>query len=188
MSWLVSALGIFSFSPMPDSNVPQHSAGFWITRKMLSLFTVGGRVGEVRKHSMRRFDYPARESEKRPPLFCWLRLWKYFVRWGAILTPGYDKIPGECWISSPLALSAPEASRFLHGPAFNQSPLLLGRFLICLCTGAGCHRSTLGFKSMTCAATILSGIEIVHIMCKGQARYIFAQVPSLAEQFEILAS
>jgi hypothetical protein len=37
---------------------------------------------------------------------------------------------------------------------------------------------------MTCAGTIPSGIEMVHIMCKGEARYIFAQVPSLAEQFE----
>jgi transposase-like protein len=46
----------------------------------------------------------------------------------------------------------------------------------------------LGFKSMTCAATILSGIEMVHLMCKGQARYTFTPVLSLAEPFEILAA
>jgi putative transposase len=49
-------------------------------------------------------------------------------------------------------------------------------------------RSMLGFKSMTCAATILSGIEMVHLMCKGQARYTFTPVLSLAEPFEILAA
>ena len=51
-------------------------------------------------------------------------------------TPRYDKIPAECWIPAPLPPPAPEASRFLHGPVFNQSPLLLWRFLICLCTRA----------------------------------------------------
>jgi transposase-like protein len=34
-------------------------------------------------------------------------------------------------------------------------------------------RSMLGFKSMTCAAAILSGIEMVHMMRKRQARYAF---------------
>jgi transposase-like protein len=49
-------------------------------------------------------------------------------------------------------------------------------------------RSMLGCKSLTCAATILSGIEMVHMMCKRQARYAFNPAPSLAEQFEILAA
>jgi hypothetical protein len=44
------------------------------------------------------------------------------------------------------------------------------------------------FKWMTCAATILSGIEMKPMMGKGQARYTFTPVPSLAEQFEILAA
>jgi putative transposase len=49
-------------------------------------------------------------------------------------------------------------------------------------------RSMLGFKSMTCAATILSGVEMVHMMRKRQARYAYNPAPSLAEQFEILAA
>ncbi len=49
-------------------------------------------------------------------------------------------------------------------------------------------RSMLGFKSMTCAATILSGIEMVHMMPKRQARYAYNPAPSLAEQFDILAA
>lgn len=44
-------------------------------------------------------------------------------------------------------------------------------------------RSMLGCKSLTCAATILSGIEMVHMMRKRQARYAFNPAPSLAEQF-----
>ncbi|MCQ4634929.1 IS6 family transposase [Shinella sp. CPCC 100929] len=49
-------------------------------------------------------------------------------------------------------------------------------------------RSMLGFKSMASAATILSGIEMVHMMRKRQARYAYNPAPSLAEQFEILAA
>jgi transposase-like protein len=49
-------------------------------------------------------------------------------------------------------------------------------------------RSMLGFKSTTCAATILCGIEVVHMMRKRQARYAYNPAPSLAEQFEILAA
>lgn len=49
-------------------------------------------------------------------------------------------------------------------------------------------RSVLGFKSITCAATILGGIEMVHMMRKRQARYAFNPAPSLVEQFEILAA
>ena len=48
-------------------------------------------------------------------------------------------------------------------------------------------RSMLGFKSFACAATILSGIEMVHMMRKRQARYAYNPAPSLAEQFNILA-
>src|SRR5690606_24401286 len=49
-------------------------------------------------------------------------------------------------------------------------------------------RSMLGFKSTGSAATILSGIEMVHMMRKRQARYAYNPAPSLAEQFEILAA
>ncbi|MDH4984328.1 IS6 family transposase [Aminobacter anthyllidis] len=47
-------------------------------------------------------------------------------------------------------------------------------------------RPMLGFKSPSSAAIILSGIEMVHMMRKRQARYAFNPNPSLAEQFEIL--
>ena len=46
----------------------------------------------------------------------------------------------------------------------------------------------LGFKSTASAATILSGIEMVHTMRKRQARYAYNLDPSLAEQFEIVAA
>ena len=49
-------------------------------------------------------------------------------------------------------------------------------------------RSMLGFKSITCAATILCGIEMLHMMRKRQARYAHNPAPSLVEQFEILAA
>lgn len=49
-------------------------------------------------------------------------------------------------------------------------------------------RSMLGFKSITGAATILCGIEMVHMMRKRQARYAHNPAPSLVEQFEILAA
>jgi hypothetical protein len=42
----------------------------------------------------------------------------------------------------------------------------------------------LGFKSMDSARTILGGIEMVHMMRKGQAKYACAQQLSLVEQFE----
>ncbi|MER8467423.1 IS6 family transposase [Mesorhizobium sp. M1396] len=49
-------------------------------------------------------------------------------------------------------------------------------------------RPMLGFKSTATASTILSGIEMIHMMRKRQARYAFNPNPSLAEQFEILAA
>ncbi|GAA4161906.1 hypothetical protein GCM10023069_08470 [Shinella granuli] len=49
-------------------------------------------------------------------------------------------------------------------------------------------RPMLGFKSLTSAAIILSGIEMVHMMRKRQARYAYNPNPSLAEQFAILAA
>jgi len=49
-------------------------------------------------------------------------------------------------------------------------------------------RSMLGFKSRASAAIILSGIEMVHVMRKRQARYAFNPSPSIAEQFDILAA
>jgi putative transposase len=49
-------------------------------------------------------------------------------------------------------------------------------------------RPMLGFKSQVSAAATLDGIEMVHMMRKRQARFAFTPVPSLAEQFEILAA
>jgi transposase-like protein len=49
-------------------------------------------------------------------------------------------------------------------------------------------RPMLGFKSTASAATILSGIEMVHMMRKRQAGYAYSPAPSLAAQFEILAA
>jgi len=46
----------------------------------------------------------------------------------------------------------------------------------------------LGFKSKPSATIILSGIEMVHMMRKRQARYAHNPAPALAEQFEILAA
>ena len=49
-------------------------------------------------------------------------------------------------------------------------------------------RSMLGFKSMASADAVLSGIEMVHMMRKRQARFAYNPRPSIAEQFEILAA
>ena len=49
-------------------------------------------------------------------------------------------------------------------------------------------RPMLGFKSPITASITLSGIELVHMMRKRQARFAFNPNPSLAEQFEILAA
>ena len=49
-------------------------------------------------------------------------------------------------------------------------------------------RPMLGFKSMASARTILSGIEMVHMMRKGQAKYTRNPPASLAEQFDLLAA
>jgi putative transposase len=49
-------------------------------------------------------------------------------------------------------------------------------------------RPMLGLKSLESAATILSGIELVQMMRKRQARFAFNPDPSLAEQFAILAA
>ncbi|GLS21033.1 IS6 family transposase [Labrys miyagiensis] len=46
----------------------------------------------------------------------------------------------------------------------------------------------LGFKSPACAEAILSGIEMVQMMRKRQARYAYNPAPSLADQFNILAA
>lgn len=45
----------------------------------------------------------------------------------------------------------------------------------------------LGFKSMMYTATILSGIEMIHMMRKQQAKYVCNSRLSLAGQFNILA-
>ena len=49
-------------------------------------------------------------------------------------------------------------------------------------------RSMLGFKSLASARTTLDGIEMIHMMRKRQARYAYNANPSIAEQFEILAT
>ena len=49
-------------------------------------------------------------------------------------------------------------------------------------------RPMLGFKSMNSARAILGGIEMVHMMRKGQAKYACNPQPSLAEQFDLLAA
>jgi transposase-like protein len=49
-------------------------------------------------------------------------------------------------------------------------------------------RPVLGFKTMASARVILSGIEMVHMMRKQQAKYACTRQPSLAEQFERLAA
>lgn len=48
-------------------------------------------------------------------------------------------------------------------------------------------RPMLGFKSAASASIILSGIELVHMMRKRQARFAYNPNPSLAEQFKMLA-
>ncbi|QRM35661.1 IS6 family transposase [Microvirga sp. VF16] len=49
-------------------------------------------------------------------------------------------------------------------------------------------RPMLGFKSIGSARVILGGIEVIHMMRKGQAKYACNPRPSLAEQFELLAA
>ena len=49
-------------------------------------------------------------------------------------------------------------------------------------------RPMLGFKSLNSARVILGGIEMVHMMRKGQAKYACAHQLSLAEQFKLLAA
>jgi putative transposase len=49
-------------------------------------------------------------------------------------------------------------------------------------------RPMLGFKSMASARAILGGIEMVHMLRKGQAKYVYSSKLSLAEQFNILAA
>ena len=46
----------------------------------------------------------------------------------------------------------------------------------------------LGFKSIDSARAILSGIEMMHMMRKKQAKYACNPQPSLAEQFDLLAA
>jgi transposase-like protein len=49
-------------------------------------------------------------------------------------------------------------------------------------------RPMLGFKSAGSARIVLGGIEMVHMMRKGQAKYACNSNLSLAEQFELLAA
>lgn len=49
-------------------------------------------------------------------------------------------------------------------------------------------RSMLGFKSVVTASIILSGIELINMMRKRQARFAFNPYPSLANQFDMLVA
>jgi putative transposase len=49
-------------------------------------------------------------------------------------------------------------------------------------------RPMLGFKSIITARVILDGIEMIHMMRKGQAKYACNAQLSLVEQFELLAA
>ncbi len=46
----------------------------------------------------------------------------------------------------------------------------------------------LGFQTFSTARVILSGIEMIHMMRKQQAKYAWDRRPSLAEQFDLLAA
>jgi transposase-like protein len=46
----------------------------------------------------------------------------------------------------------------------------------------------LGFKATSSARAILSGIEVVHMMRKGQVNYACSSQLYLVEQFSILAT
>ena len=49
-------------------------------------------------------------------------------------------------------------------------------------------RPMLGFKSLASAAVILDGIELIHMIRKGQMLVTDSQNPSLADQFNLLAA
>jgi putative transposase len=49
-------------------------------------------------------------------------------------------------------------------------------------------RPMLGFQSFHTARVVLSRIEMIHMMCKGQAKYACNPQPSLAEQFDWLSA
>ena len=44
------------------------------------------------------------------------------------------------------------------------------------------------FKSFASATVTLAGIEMIHMMRKRQARYVYNPNPSIAEQFEIIGA
>jgi transposase-like protein len=46
----------------------------------------------------------------------------------------------------------------------------------------------LGLKSISSARVILSGIELVHMVRKGQATYAYHSNVSLVEQFDLIAA
>ncbi|KLK90930.1 integrase [Microvirga vignae] len=50
------------------------------------------------------------------------------------------------------------------------------------------NRPMLGFKSVKSARAILGGIEMIHMLRKGQAQYACNPLPSLAEQFDRLVA
>jgi len=48
-------------------------------------------------------------------------------------------------------------------------------------------RPVLGFKSIATVQVIPGGIEVIHMMRKGQAKYSRNPQPSLTEQFDLLS-
>jgi transposase-like protein len=66
----------------------------------------------------------------------------------------------------------------IHRWTVRYAPLLLERF----------NRRKRSMTGRWHAAIILSGIEMIHMMRKRQARFAFNSNPSLAEQFAILAA
>jgi transposase-like protein len=49
-------------------------------------------------------------------------------------------------------------------------------------------RPMLGFKSVKGARAIIGGVEMIHMMRKGQAKYAHNWQPSLAQQFDLLVA
>jgi transposase-like protein len=62
-------------------------------------------------------------------------------------------------------ISTTESSRIIEGSNAASGPML-------------------GFKTQKTADFILSGIELVHMMRKRQARFAYNPAPTLAEQFD----
>jgi len=87
-----------------------------------------------------------------------------------------------------LALCRAIGAQLVGDHPFWCEPLLLEEPCQQSLGSLGRMRPVLGFKSPETASIILSGIELVHMMRKRQARFAFNSDPSLAEQFTVLAA